>query len=213
MGISVTFVVPILGKRRQPSSMVSFVFSRASSLLSLVLAFHFPRSDFVPRWGSLTSSLRLQKCSSGRSFFLQLLISHLSCTRPVLLCPSMSLFCMSYLSFSISVLPNNLLVTVSSPFSLLFVHPCLFSPFCPISCILPSYLFFFLLWPVFCSLSYSLLSEISLQSLLCPPLNIFSPTLFLCSLSLSIPSPNFHLHIYMPTDTYVYSTPDLPFSS
>lgn len=66
----------------------------------------------------------------------------------------------------------------------LFYLPPLLSPFCPpmpflsflshfMHPLLPP--FFFLLWPVFYTLSCSLLSEICLQSLLCLPLYIFPP--------------------------------------
>lgn len=105
---------------------------------------------------------------------------------------------LSYLCFSISVLPNIVLVTLPSPFSPLFVHSHLLSHFCPLSCILSFHLFISLLLSCFLY-SFCLLSDISPQftALLYLPLDIFFSTLFLWSLSSFILSPDLYLHIYV----------------
>lgn len=96
----------------------------------------------------------------------------------------MSLFPTSYLSYNISVLPNILLVILPSPPSLSFLSTNAFSLlFVPFHASSPPTFFFpplaCFLYPVLLSPLWNLSSVLTLSSSL-----HFSPTLFLCSLSL-----------------------------
>lgn len=111
-----------------------------------------------------------------------------------------SLFSVSYLCFSISAVPNTVLITLPS-FSLCFLSTHVFSLiFVPFR-ISSSYISFFSpLCHSFYTLSCSLLSDILLLStaLLYLPLDIFSPS---CSFG-RCPFPRLRLHIFYLNITY-----------
>lgn len=154
-----TFVISILDKRQQPSTRVSFVFSRPHPLFSLGLACHFPRFDCPVLGQQHLSPVTLRSAVLAGDFFLQLLISHL-------LCCGRSFLLMTFYVSLLCVLFMLQCICLAKHCAWYFTIPLLsiFRPLMPFLSFLSPFLYLLLL-PSFFPLSFSVLVFISCLTL------------------------------------------------